>query len=182
MESTNIQDKTLKDLKAELVARGMPAEQVESYTTKGQVQAILDTLSATDVVKKVDSLEEKENPAEKKQLERQWRDKATIMKHKLMAQPKITYLLPLESGEKVGIVEWRKDKNGEEYQYVVSGACETVQLNGFKWIIPKGVYTEIPRQVAEELSVSQHITMEAGKNSLLDREDPKTGRSVRDMM
>lgn len=182
MNSTNVQDKTLKDLKAELVARGMPVEQVEGYNTKGQVQAILDTLSATETVKKVDSLVEVETPIEKKQAERQWLDKATIMKHKLMAQPKVTYLIPLESGETVGKVEWRTDKNGEEYQFVVGGACETVQLNGFKWIIPKGEYTEIPRQVADELNVSYHITSSAGSKSSLDRIDPKTGRSIKEML
>ena len=95
------------------------------------------------------------------------------MRNKLLAQEKVNILIPVDPTERAGVVEWRKDKNGEDYQVHISGAITSVQLNGYKYFIPKGVYTPVPRQVAEVISKAQQQTLEAGSNISLDRIDPK---------
>lgn len=173
---------TLKQLKEELVSLGMPQEQVDSFNTKGQVLAVINTLKATAVVKKVDTLEEKTTPAENKQLERQWRGKAERMKARLMSQPMVSFYIPINPGEKIGKIEWRTDKNGEKYQFVVGGSYETVQLNGFKWFIAKGMRTNVPEQVADILDKSYRMSADAGANISMDRIDEKTGRPINEVL
>lgn len=80
----------------------------------------------------------------------QYKDKTQRMKEHLDAQPKISFLIPLVSGEK-------------------EGAFETVCLNGHMLVIKKGVMVELPKQVAEILAESYKIQMEAGKEMLLGR-------------
>lgn len=178
----NLDAPSLKELKAELVANGMPAEDAELYVTKAQARAVLNTLKAKEVVTKVDSLEDKESPTEKKVFERQYMSKKETMRLKLMAQPKVMFLIPLDKKEKPGEVVWETDKQGNQVQVHKSGAVDVVQLNGFKWIIPKGVMTEIPQQVAEELSKSMNIALSAGKSYSLDRIDPQTGKQISDIL
>jgi hypothetical protein len=173
------EETSLKDLKEELVSLGMPAEDAELYVTKAQARAILNTLKAKEAVKNVDTLEDKETPQEKKVFETQYLSKKEIMRQRLMSQPKVMYMIPCEKNEKPGVIEWRVNpKSGKDEQVYISGAVETVQLNGFKWLIPKGVMTEIPQQIAEELSKSMNITMEAGKRFAYDRIDDKTGQPL----
>lgn len=182
MNRTTSEETSLKDLKAELIALGMPAEDTELYVTKAQARAILNTMKAKEVVKKVDTLEDKESPQEKKVFEKQYISKRERMRDLLMAQPKVMFMIPIEKGEKPGEVVWDTDKHGNDYQIHKSGAVETVQLNGFKWLIPKGVMTQVPQQIAEELSQSMNITMEAGRKFLYDRVDDKTGKPINEII
>jgi hypothetical protein len=175
-------EKTLKELQAELVSLGMPEEETKTFNTKAQIVAVLHTLKAKDAVEKVKTLEEVESPAEKKAFEAKWLSKAMLMKRRLESQPLVRTLLPLEGSEKQGVVEWRTDKKGEKYQYVVSGAYETVQLNGYKYIIPKGVYCDVPEQIAEVLANAYHQTQAAGADISLDRIDDRTGKPMRDVI
>jgi len=177
-----MEERTLKELQKELVKLGMPEEEVKSFNTKAQVLAVINTLDAKKAVEKVKTLEEVESPTEKKAFEQQWLSKAMIMKKRLEEQPKVRFLLPLEGSEKQGVVEWRTGKNGEKYQYVVSGSVETVQLNGYKYFIPKGVFVDIPEQIAQVLSESYKLTAAAGSNISMDRIDDKTGKPMRDIM
>jgi len=63
--------------------------------------------------------------------------KKEIIKAKLASQPKVRIIIP-------------KEKNESE------GAFETVQINGYTLQIKKGVYVEVPQQVAD-------IIMESNK-------------------
>lgn len=175
-------EKTLKELQAELVSLGMPEEETKTFNTKAQILAVLNTFKAKEAVEKVKTLEDIETPAEKKAFEEQWVSKALKMKRLLESQPLVRTLLPLEGSEKPGVVEWRTDKKGEKYQYVVSGSYETVQLNGYKYIIPKGVYCDVPQQIAEVLANAYHQTQQAGANISLDRIDERTGKPMRDVI
>lgn len=76
-------------------------------------------------------------------------DKREIMRKRLMAQPVIRMYLPLEGSEKIG-------------------AIHPVQLNGFRMDIPKGVYVDVPEQVADILRDSFQQTESAGKAFRLD--------------
>jgi len=185
----NTIEKTLIELKQELVSLGMPSEEADAFKTKGQIMSVINTMKAQKAVieakapiEKVATLEDVETPSEKKAFEHIYISKATIMRDKLMAQQQVRFMIPCEAGEKAGVVEWRTDKNGQKYQFHVSGAIETVQLNGFKFIIPKGTFCDVPEQIAEVLSTSQQLTNSAGANISMDRIDDKTGRPMKDIM
>lgn len=183
----NTIEKTLIELKQELVSLGMPSEEADAFKTKGQIMSVINTLKASQIVaekpvEKVATLEDVETPSEKKAFEHSYISKATIMRDKLMAQQQVRFMIPCEAGEKAGVVEWRTDKNGQKYQFHVSGAIETVQLNGFKFIIPKGTFCNVPEQIAEVLSTSQQLTNAAGANISMDRIDDKTGRPMTDII
>lgn len=74
------------------------------------------------------------------------------MKEHLASQPKVHFMIPLGEGEK-------------------SGAYETVQINGYKMTIKKGVMVVIPQQVAEILGDHYRITSEVGQEWLIGRDD-----------
>ena len=181
MEETIV--KTVKDLQKELVELGMPAEDAENIKKLSTAQSIIDMMKSKKVVEKVASLEDVEAPGEKRAFEAQYLTKARIMRDRLDKQPKVRILLPLEGEDKPGVVEWRTNpKNGERYQQVISGAFETVQLNGCKTIIPKGVYSEVPQQIADIIANSYQQTQMAGANVSMDRVDDKTGKPIKDVM
>lgn len=182
---------TVKELQERLVKLGMPEEDVQSFKTKYPLVATIRTMEAKEAVSKEEkveespkvlTIEEKPNPAEDREVNKKWKTKAEAMKLKLLSQEKVSILIPLEPTERVGVVEWRNGKNGEAYQVHISGAKEEVQLNGYKYFIPKGVYVQVPRQVAEVISKAQQQTLEAGANISLDRIDPKTGRPFSEIM
>lgn len=180
---------SIKDLQAELVANGMPEDDAVTFKTKASAIATLRTIMASKAVeeapqevKKVASIEEKPNPAEDREVNRRWLSKAHAMKKHLEAQEKVSILIPLDPTERQGVVEWRTGAKGETYQVHVGGAIESVQLNGYKYFIPKGVYTQVPRQIAEVISRSQQQTLDAGKHVSLDRIDEKTGRPVSEVL
>ena len=68
--------------------------------------------------------------------------KEEIMKDNLSKQPKVSIIIPLEKGE---------SKN----------AVETVILNGYRLNIKKGVYVEVPKQVADIIKDSYQQTEQA---------------------
>ena len=180
---------TVKELQAKLKELGMPEDDVMAFRTKAPLIAAIKTLQAKDAVvqepeevKKVASIEEKPNPAEDREVNKRWKNKAEAMKARLLAQEKVSILIPLEAGLQAGVVEWRTDKNGEQYQVHISGAIESVQLNGYKYFIPKGKYVQVPRQIAEVISKAQQQTLEAGADISLDRIDPKTGRPFSEVL
>lgn len=73
--------------------------------------------------------------------------KAEIMREHLAKQPKVRILIPVEGKEKPGITI-------------------PVTINGYRLNIMKGVYVEVPEQVADMIMKSQKQTMEALNNPL----------------
>jgi len=185
----DLETMTVKELQDRLVELGMDSEEAEAFKTKASIVSTIKLMESKDAVdssevevKKVATLEERPNPSEDREVNKNWKNKAEAMKARLLAQPTVSILIPLEAAEKAGVVEWRTDKNGERYQYHVSGAIESVQLNGYKYFIPKGRYTPVPQQVAEVISKSQQQTLEAGSNISLDRIDERTGRPLNEVL
>jgi len=164
---------SVKDLREKLVKLGMPEADAENFETKKPLIATINTLRAKAVV----------DSGQLKQDRKQYLSKREIMREHLMKQPRIRMLVPLEGQEKAGVIKlvYNKQTKREE-QKLISGACLPVQLNGFKWLIAKGVYQDIPKQMADVISTSQHIATEAGSPFLIDRQDPKTGQAVRDKL
>lgn len=181
---------TVKDLQKKLIELGMPEDDVATFKTRAPLIASIKTLMTREIVseekleeaKKVASIEEKPNPVEDRQVNKQWKSKAERMRERLLAQEKVSILIPLDPAEKAGVVEWRTGKDGKPFQVHLSGSVESVQLNGYKYFIPKGIYTPVPRQVAEVISTSQQQTLSAGSNISLDRIDPKTGRPFSEVL
>ena len=179
-----MEEKTLKELQAEAVKLGMSEKEVKSFKSKAPLIATLKLLKKAapkEKVERVKTLNPPETPQEKKQVEKMWRSKAERMRSILDKQPKVTVMIPTEGKEKPGVLKKVIINGREEYQHV-SGAIKTVTLNGYKTIVPKGVYFQVPKQVADVLAESQKQTMAAGSNILLDRIDPKTGRPVREAL
>jgi hypothetical protein len=82
----------------------------------------------------------------------------------------------------MGKVEWREDAKGDKYQVHITGSIETVQLNGYRYFIPKGIYTSVPQAIAEVIAQSQQQTLNAGSNISLNRIDPATGRPFNEIL
>ena len=78
--------------------------------------------------------------------------KAHQMKEILEKQPKVAFMIPKQEGD------------GD-------GAFDTVQINGFRIEIKKGVMVNIPQQCAEILADKYRIHAEAGNQFRLNRND-----------
>lgn len=185
----NLEELTVKELQSKLVELGMPEDDVQAFRTKAPLIAAIRTLEAKDAVseseeetKRVASLEEKPNPREDREVNKNWKNKAEKMQDHLEAQEKVSILVPLEPQEKVGVVEERVGANGRKYQVHISGAITSVTLNGFKTMIPKGRYVQVPKQIAEIISKSQQQTLDAGQHISLDRIDTRTGKPFSEVL
>jgi len=165
---------TVKDLREVVIKLGMPEEDAENFETKKPLIATINTLRAQKVV---------ETLGELKKEKEEHLSKAERMRAILMKQRKIRILIPLQGKEKPGVINWVYNKvTKRKEQVYVSGAYTPVQINGFKWLVPHGKYDEVPEQIADIISESQNITAEAGKEYLIDRIDPDTGKPVRDKL
>ena len=179
-----MEDKTLKELKAEAMKLGMSKKDVDVFTIKAPLLATVKLLEANkknEEIKRVKTLTPKPDPKEEKIVERRWRSKAQKMRDKLDAQPKVRFMIPLSGVEKPGVVEEYMLNGRKEYR-TVSGAVETVTLNGCKTLVPKGVFVDLPKQVADVLSDSFMKTQKAGTEFSIDRIDPETGKPVREAL
>lgn len=79
------------------------------------------------------------------------RHKAT--KERLEKQPKVLFIIPKVDGEAAGL------------------AYDTVQIDGFRMEIRKGVAVTIPEQVANILAEKYRIGTEAGQEHLINRDE-----------
>lgn len=73
-----------------------------------------------------------------------------ITKANLEKEPKVNFIIPLTDGEK-------------------PGAFDTVQINGYRLTIKKGVLVPLPQSVAQLLANKYRISMEAGRENRIDR-------------
>jgi len=164
---------SLKELREIIVGLGMSKEDAELFESKKPLIAAINTLRA-----------QKEPSAGQLKKEKEaYLSKAERMRQHLAKQPKVRILVPLGIGEKPGVIKWVYNKKTKRREQVyIKGAYLPVQLNGFKILVAKGVYQEVPQQVADVISESQHMTSEAGKAFLIDRIDPETGVPVRERL
>ena len=183
VERPKLEDLSLKQLQEKAVELGMPKEDVANFNTKSQVILTINFIETLKAKEKVATLEQKEDPKQEKTDRLKWQGKAELMRAKLMKQPKVKILVPLEGKEKKGVVDWvYNSKTKRKEQVYRSGAVLPVQLNGFKYFVPKGVYTEVPEQISRVIESSYNQTSEAGRDFLIDRQDPQMGGSVRDRL
>lgn len=74
---------------------------------------------------------------------KRWESKADRTARIINAQPKMSIFIPLEGKEKIG------------------KATLPVTINGHRWNVPKGIYVEVPSQVAKEAMNSLNQTAQA---------------------
>lgn len=176
----NDNSKTVKELQAELVELGFDEKAAKGIRTKDSLVATIAALQKKETETsevKVDQT----TPSEDKDTERSWQAKADKMAKQLHEQPKIRVLIPLEPKEKVGNVKEVEERGTIQYRHI-SGAVWSKTFNGYKVIIPKGVYYPVPEQIAENISTELNQTQQAGQHLKLDRVDPNTGKPVRNQL
>lgn len=178
------EEMTLKDLQAEAVKLGL--QQVELFKTKGQIIAAINSLRQATIISEkptetVNPLAEPVNPKEERADEKRWKSKADKMRENLDAQPKIRVMVPLEPNEKQGVVK-EVMVGGHKETIAVSGAVWVTNLNGVHIVVPKGIYCDVPEQVADKISREYNQTQHAGDRFRTDRIDPQTGRPVSEQL
>lgn len=191
VEKPELTDRSLKQLQEQAVMLGMPQEDVSNFNTKAQLVSMIHVLEAKkaqitegkEEIKRVKTLVQTESPKQVKTDKKRWSSKMERMRAKLMAQPTVKVLVPLEGKEKKGVVDWvYNERTKRKEQVYRSGAVLPVQLNGFRYFIAKGVYQDVPEQIAQVITESYNQTSEAGRDFLADRADPKMGGSVIDRL
>lgn len=178
----SLEEMSLKQLQEEAVKLG--AKDVEDFTTKKQMLNVIHTLQAKPPAAPAfqTTTPGLDNPSADN---RMWMDKRSRMMAILWEQmargEKTRVLIPLEGKEKPGKVSVVVKGNRKEF-IPLGGAIDTVCLNGYVWMIPKGVYSEVPNRVADELGTAQQETANAGAAFDINRIDPNTGRPVSDQL
>ena len=104
------------------------------------------------------------------------------MREILSKQPTIRMLVPLESGDRKGVVETTRDEKGLIVQKHISGSVHPVIQNGFTYLVPKGTYAEVPQQIAQMIEDKFSQESAAGAEWKADRIDPNTGKAVADRL
>lgn len=165
---------TVKELRQVVIKLGMPEDDAENFETKRPLISTINTLRAKAVV---------ETPGQLKKDKEKYLSKKERMRAILMKQPKVRILILCEGKEKPGVINWVYNKiTKRKEQVYVRGAYTPVQINGFKWLVPHGKYEEVPEQIADMISDAQGMTAEAGRDYLIDRIDPETGKPVSDKL
>jgi len=134
----------------------------------------------TDLIKAIKKAEKKEETSPKEKVEekaekkKDWGDgiteghvpkgtKAQIMREHLLKQPRVKILIPFDSGEKPGVTV-------------------PFTLNGYRMNVAKGVYVDVPEQIADMVMKSQKQTVAALNHPLNitnpDHPKKKSGESM----
>lgn len=178
---SDLEGKTNKELQDELVNLGMPAEEADKIKTSSVLISVINTLRANKTVQ--NPAQPELDPREEKLVEKNWRAKTKKQWAFWDSSPKVSILVPLSGKEKQGVIRWVFDKGlGREVPVHVDGAIQPVTENGAQYLIPKGVYIEVPSPVAKIIQDKFRQTSEAGRNIRADRMDPETGHPVSDRL
>lgn len=168
---------TEDSLRAELVGLGFDENAAKNIHGKEALRATIDIAKQKNPETNVDQT----TPEEDRETERHWQAKADRMAEQLHSQQKVRVLIPLEPNEKVGVVKEVEERGVIQYRHV-SGSVWSKTFNGYKVIIPKGVYYPVPQQIADNIATELNQTQLAGQHLKLDRIDPNTGKPVADQL
>ncbi len=184
------QDKTsLELLREEAIALGMLKKDAEKFESEELLQSTIDTLKAVKASATAPT-KEKLNPKEERATEKRWRGKAEKQKAYFDSLIPVRMLIPCLGEEKPGVVE-EKVIDGIKQTVVLSGAVWSKTFNGYKVIIPKGVYTNVSgvdpetdkiAGVAKNIQDEFSQVQKSNERFSVDRIDPKTGRPVKDQL
>lgn len=178
---SDLEGKTNKELQDELVKLGMPVEEADKIKTSSVLVSVINTLRANNVSQNPSQLQL--DPTEEKLVEKNWKSKTKKQWDHWEKSPKVSILVPLSGKEKQGIIRWVFDKGlGRDVPVHVDGAIQPVTENGAQYLIPKGVYMDVPAPVAKIIQDKFKQTSEAGRDIRADRMDPQTGHPVSDRL
>lgn len=164
---------SMRELRDVVIKLGVSESDAEAFETKKPIIVTINTLRANKVV----------SPGELKKDRKRYLSKKEIMRAKLMKEPKVRIKIPLQGAEKIGIVKWAYNKvTNRKEQILISGAYTPFQRNGFKWLVGHGVYNNVPETISKMLDDADRAERKAGKEFLIDRKDPRTGKTVRDKL
>lgn len=180
----SLEEMTNAQLVEEVVKLGMPEEDAKKVPNKSVLISMINTLKAKDASNKVQAgTDPVSTPTEDRRVEAQWRAKAKKQWDYWNSQPKTSILVPLSGQEKQGVIKWELDAAlGVQVPKHVSGAIQTAIENGAQYVIPKGVYVDVPQPVAKLIQDKYQQTSQAGANIKADRMDPETGKPVSDRL
>lgn len=181
---TSLEEMTNAQLVEEVVKLGMPEDDAKKIPNKGVLISMIHTLKAKEATGKVEAgTDPISNASEEKQVEKRWRSKAQRQWDFWDSQPKVRIMVPLSGQEKQGVIRWEHDATiGRDVPKHVSGAVQPVIENGAQYVIPKGVYLDVPQPVAKLIQDKFQQTSEAGRDIKADRMDPETGKPVSDRL
>lgn len=97
-------------------------------------------------------------PVPDKEVEKEWRGDAAKMKAHLEKQPKVSVMIPLEQGVAPEVAE--------KVPFVVN-------LNGYRFSIKRGVFVEVPQQIAEVVKERLESEGKIGSEYRIDRDPAK---------
>lgn len=150
---------TKEDLLARLSDAGVEAStdtdadtteetQDESETTQEETAAPAPAATISPAVER----------AETQKAEKALKTDAMKMKAHLEAQPKVSIMIPFEVGE--------NPENGKKVAFHVN-------LNGYAMDIPRGIYVEVPKQVADIIKARLESEGKIGNEWRIDRDPAK---------
>jgi hypothetical protein len=175
---TKIVDAKLID---EAISLGMPKENAEKFTDEDLLKSTIDTLKAISVASKNPvAVSDPVNPKEDREIEKHWNSKAERQKAYFDSLPQIRILVPCEGKEKPGVVEDRMI-DGRMQTVPVSGAVWSKTVNGYRVVIPKGVYTNVSEAIAENIQDELHQVAESNAQFSIDRLD-ENGKPIRERL
>lgn len=159
-EETTTENET-DEVEEEVVAPKAPAKGAKA-TTKAPVKAVVEE---TDEVEK--PLIEREVPKRRtaSSIEAEISADQKSVKEALAKQPKVRIFIPLGIGEKKG----------------ATSAFESVTINGYRMVLPKGEYCTVPQGVADIIEAHYNMSpenTEMGEAFRLDRPRSKDGMST----
>lgn len=180
VESPKLPSK-LELLQEEAVSFGMPKEDAKEFKSEKMLTLMLNTLRAKSVVAPAVVVEDKIDLVEERKIEKLWRNKAEKQKEFFDSLPKVRIIIPCEGEEKPGVIE-EKIVDGKMQTVVVSGSVWSKTFNGYRVIVPKGVYCTVSEAIADNIAQEFNQVQESNKQFSIDRIDPETGRPVSEML
>lgn len=172
-----LEELSLKELKAKAIALGVPEEDLKGFTSRTPLIVMIRAIQAKPIVEPV-KLEPIETTQVREADDRRWENKVERQRKFYDSQPKIRTLIPTEGDEKPGVVKKVTGSLNYENLVPVSGAVWSKTFNGLRVVYPKGVYVDMPEEIANKIGLELNLTNHAGDAWRLDRVKPETGEQV----
>ena len=151
----------LKDAAKEkgLKATGTKEELLARLEGGDEVEPSVEPEAEPEVVEpEADPVPTEKESVNDKTVEKEWRNDVQKMKAHLEKQPKVSIMIPLDAGV--------PPESADKIPFVVN-------INGYRMAIKRGVFVEVPRQVAEMVQERLESEGKIGSEYRLDRNPDK---------
>jgi hypothetical protein len=172
-----LEELSLKELKEKAIALGIPEEDLKGFASRTPLIVMLRAIQ-NKPSEPVKTLESVESTKVREEDDRRWENKVERQRKFYDSQPKIRTLIPTEGDEKPGVVKKVDGSLNYENLVPISGAVWSKTFNGLRVVYPKGVYIDVPEEIANKIGLELNLTNHAGDQWRLDRVKPETGEQV----